>query len=85
MIIQLNPPIPLNTSKGEGLAYALIDYGIEFNLMWVVAIDETGEIWTFPNPKVRALKNISYGRFCDEGQKAGDPKRDEGNGKEDGA
>ena len=63
MMLQLNPPIPLSTPKGDGLAWAVIDYGTEFNLMWVVAIDETGEIWTFQNPDVRALKNITMGRL----------------------
>lgn len=62
MICQLNPPIPMSTPKGNGLAWALIDYGAEHHLMWVVAIDETGEIWTFPNPEVRAQKNITMGR-----------------------
>lgn len=63
MILQLNPPIPLQTPKGSGLAWAVIDYGVEYNLMWVVAIDETGEIWTYQNPEVRALKNITQGRL----------------------
>lgn len=63
MITQLNPPIPLSTPKGDGMALALIDYGSEFNLMWVTAIDETGEIWTFQNPQVRAQKNITMGRL----------------------
>ena len=65
MITQLNPPIPLNTPKGSGLAWVLIDYGPEHNLMWVVAIDDTGEIWTFGNPDVRAQKNITMGRKHD--------------------
>lgn len=59
---QLDPPIPLSTPKGDGLAWIVIDYGAEHNLMWVVAIDATGEIWTFANPEVRALKNITMGR-----------------------
>lgn len=62
MMLQLNPPIPLSTPKGEGMAWAIIDYGAEHNLLWVVAIDETREIWTFPNPEVRAQKNITLGR-----------------------
>lgn len=61
-ITQLNPPIPMITPKGEGLALALIDYGIDFDLMWIVAINKTGEIWTFKNPEVRAVKNITIGR-----------------------
>lgn len=63
MIIQLNPAIPMMTPKGEGLAWLMIDYGMEFNLLWVVAINETGEIWTLQNPLVRALKNITQGRL----------------------
>lgn len=62
MMLQLNPPIPLYTPKGKGLAWALIDYGVEHNLMWVVALDENGEIWTFQNPEVRAQNNITMGR-----------------------
>ena len=63
MMLQLNPVIPVTTPKGDGEAWALIDYSSEHHLMWIVAIDETGEIWTFPNPKVRAQKNISMNRL----------------------
>ena len=62
MILQLNPCIPVVTPKGKGMAWALIDYGPEHNLMWVVAIDSSGEIWTYGNPEVRAQKNITLGR-----------------------
>jgi len=63
VIKQLNPPIPLHTPKGNGVAWLVIDYGMEHNLEWVVAIDATGEIWTFQNPEVRAQKNITMGRI----------------------
>ena len=36
MITQLNPPLPLETSKGPGLAHFVIDYGAEADLLWVV-------------------------------------------------
>ncbi|WP_170004454.1 hypothetical protein [Pseudopontixanthobacter vadosimaris] len=63
MIIQLNPPIPLHVlGKGDGYALAMIDYGQEHNLLWVTAIDDTGEIWCAPNPTVRMQKNWSMGR-----------------------
>lgn len=62
-IHQLNPPIPLNTPKGEGIAWLVLDYGAEHDLMWTVAIDDTGEIWTFSNREVRAQKNITLGRL----------------------
>ena len=62
MLTQLNPPIPLDTPKGKALAHFIIDYGPEHHLMWVTFADETGECWTWPNPKIRAQKNISMGR-----------------------
>ena len=63
MFTQLNPPIPLSVlGKGEGYAVGLIDYGQEHNLIWVTAINETGEIWCAPNPSVRMTKNWTMGR-----------------------
>lgn len=35
MMMQLNPPIPVWTPKGEGIAHALIDYGLEHDLLVV--------------------------------------------------
>lgn len=61
-MLQLNPPIPMNTPKGEGFAHILIDYGPESDLYWTVLITETGEIWTYANKYVRASKNITLGR-----------------------
>ena len=51
--------------KGAGLAFAVIDYGAEHNLIWVTALDEGGEIWCAPNPKVRVAENWSLGRSKD--------------------
>lgn len=62
MILQLNPPIPVITPKGKGLAILLLDYGVEYNLMWTVAIDETGEIWTYQNPDICMQRNITMER-----------------------
>ena len=41
---------------------AVIDYGQEHNLIWVTALDENGEIWCAPNPKVRVQANWTLGR-----------------------
>jgi hypothetical protein len=60
---QLDPPLPLDViGKGKGMAIGMIDYGPEHNLIWVTAIDDTGEIWCAPNPKVRMQENWSMGR-----------------------
>jgi hypothetical protein len=63
MFTQLNPPIPLHVlGKGNGHAIGMIDYGQEHNLIWVTALDTSGEIWCAPNPEVRMLKNWTMGR-----------------------
>ena len=60
---QLNPSVPVTVEgKGNGRAFAVIDYGEEHNLIWVVAIDTKGEIWCSPNPKVRMRGNWTMGR-----------------------
>lgn len=65
MILQLNPSIPLDTPKGPALAVLVIDMGEEHHLMWVCFQDDTGECWTWPNPQVRAQKNVTMGRTMD--------------------
>jgi hypothetical protein len=62
MMLQLNPPLPVNTPKGPALAHFLLDYGPEYNLIWVCFIDETGECWSYDNKYIRAQKNITMGR-----------------------
>ena len=62
MFTRLEPPIPMNTVKGDGYAFAVIDYGFEADLLWVVALDAGGEIWTVPNPDVRMRQNWTMGR-----------------------
>ncbi|MBB3225639.1 hypothetical protein FHW69_000229 [Luteibacter sp. Sphag1AF] len=69
-MIQLNPPLPMNTPKGEGFAHFLLDYGPESDLYWTVFITETGEIWTFANREVRASKNITLGRVSPSSPKS---------------
>ena len=60
---QLTSPIPVSiVDKGKGMAFAVIDYGPEHNLIWVTAMDDTGEIWCAPNPLVRLRENWTMGR-----------------------
>ena len=60
---QLDPPLPMTVlDRGDGYAIAVIDYGQEFDLLWVVALNDSGEIWCAPNPKVRMQANWSMGR-----------------------
>lgn len=62
MLIRLDPPIPIRTPKGTGLAHFLIDDGAECDLKWVCFQDNTGECWTWKNRDIRADKNITQGR-----------------------
>jgi hypothetical protein len=62
MLTQLNPPLPMKTPKGDGLAHFVIDYGPESHLMWVVFMNADGACWTVPNPEVRMAPNWSMGR-----------------------
>jgi hypothetical protein len=61
-MLQLNPVIEMTTPKGKGHAEFVIDYGAEADLLWVVVMRDTGEIWTFRNADIRATANISIGR-----------------------
>jgi hypothetical protein len=71
MMIQLNPTIPVYVvGKGTGLAWFLIDYSEEHHLMWVVAMDETSEIWTVPNTDIRAQKNTTMNRLLEKSHDA---------------
>jgi hypothetical protein len=62
-ILQLNPMIPVWVDDKEGYAIGWIDYSQEHHLMWIISFDDTGEVWTIPNPKVRLQKNFSMGRM----------------------
>ena len=62
MITQLNPPIPVRTPQGKGMAQMVIDYGLEHDLLWVVFQDENGECWSWRNQDIRAQNNFTIGR-----------------------
>ena len=61
MILQLSPPIPMKTPRGNGFANFLVDRGMEFDNEWIVFL-ENGEIWSFLNPEVRLENNYTYNR-----------------------
>jgi len=62
MITQLNPPLPMETSMGDGWAHFAIDYGPEAALLWVVFMDGDGALLTLPNSEVRMTFNWTMGR-----------------------
>ena len=58
MMLQLSPPLPVQTPKGKAWAHVLIDYGPEADLLWVCFQDETGECWTWANKDIRLQENM---------------------------
>lgn len=62
-MLQLNPQIPVWTEKGTGRAIGWIDYSCEDHLIWIVAMDSTGEVWSMRNPEVRLQNNYTIGRI----------------------
>ncbi|MEO6093481.1 MAG: hypothetical protein ABIT04_01470 [Novosphingobium sp.] len=53
-LIQLTPPLPVEvTGKGNGLAFAVMENGPDQELVWVSAIDLTGEICHSTSAQVR--------------------------------
>ncbi|KPK59029.1 MAG: hypothetical protein AMJ59_12715 [Gammaproteobacteria bacterium SG8_31] len=60
-MLQLNPPLPVQTPRGPGLAHIVIDYGVEMDLVWVV-FQHDGECWSWRNQDIRAQINITMGR-----------------------
>jgi hypothetical protein len=62
MLLQLDPPIPVLSPKGKGLAHALIDYGAEHDLIWIVFQDENGQCWSWGNKEIRGQVNVTMGR-----------------------
>lgn len=63
MLTQLNPPIPLRHENGRKLvALAVIDYGPDYDLLWVCGYEDNGEIWTYSNKHVRLVPNETLGR-----------------------
>lgn len=73
MTVQLDPPIPVSVTsqtlprgvaakKRAGWAYAWDRCGIDGHRMWVVVLDETGEVVDVPQPEIRVDPNWSYGR-----------------------
>lgn len=82
-LLQLNPPIPMKTPCGDGMAVMVIDYGPDFDLWWTVILskgEHAGEIWTYSNPEVRGVENISLGRHLQPSIKSNGNQSHNGNG-----
>jgi len=70
MILQLSPQIEMQTPKGHGFANFMIDRGMDFDIEWVVFLDD-GQIWSFQNRDVRLEKNVTFSRNPPELERLG--------------
>jgi len=61
VILQLDPPLYLETPRGDAIAYFLIDEGRDHDIYWVCFIEATRECWTFRNPEIRRDRNWTQG------------------------
>jgi len=61
-MLQLNSPLSVATPLGWGIAYFIIDYGIDWNTVWVVALHDNNKIKHFDSNDIRIAENPTYGR-----------------------
>ncbi|WP_160169047.1 hypothetical protein [Bradyrhizobium sp. Ai1a-2] len=62
---ELREALWVDTPKGEALVKFLVDRGIDSDNEWICVVNDTGEIWSFNNRDIRAVKNYTVGRLCD--------------------
>lgn len=60
--IYLPTQLPVLTPKGAGQCFLIFKISEEHYTTYVVALDNSGEIWEFPNTKVRVFPNWTMGR-----------------------
>ena len=61
MMLQLNPPVWVQTPLGEGHCLFLIDYGVSINTCWVIHLFETGKVVHVDSSDIRVMGNAMYG------------------------
>jgi hypothetical protein len=67
MMLQLNPPLPMDTPKGIADAHFVIDYGSEGHILFVTFVRCSGECWTWQARECQLEKNVTGGiRSCAE-------------------
>lgn len=61
MMMQLTPPLPVDTPRGPAYAHLVIDYSQEHYVLFVCFLQETGECWVLPNRDVKLQQNLTMG------------------------
>jgi hypothetical protein len=53
--------LEVQTPKGDGIVWYLIDYGHETDTIYTIILDN-GEIWQYPAKSIKVKSNITFGR-----------------------
>lgn len=63
LLLQLNPPLPLQTVEGDkGWAYLALDYGPEWLTYFLFGRRQDGQLWWMSQASLRLQDNWSLGR-----------------------
>jgi hypothetical protein len=54
--------IEVETPKGNGIIWLVIDYGHETDTIYTVILDDSGEMWQYTHKEIKVKKNITFGR-----------------------
>ena len=60
-MLQLDPPIWVETPLGEGHALVLFDYGVSINSVWLVHLFDGGKVVHIDSSEIRVMGNEMYG------------------------
>jgi len=59
VILEIEKIIWVETKLGKGIALFLIDYGVQNNTIWIVALEDDGKIKHFDSNQIRLVENFT--------------------------
>jgi hypothetical protein len=62
MMYEPSNRVEVNTPKGPGVIWLVMDYGHETDTVYTVIINDTGELWQFTHKDIRVKNNITFRR-----------------------
>lgn len=62
MMYEPSNRVEVNTPKGPGVIWLVMDYGHETDTVYTVIINDTGEFWQFTHKDIRVKNNITFRR-----------------------
>lgn len=62
VIYESTQSLEVQTPKGLGRVWLITDYGAQTEKLFLVIMNETGELWEFRNKDIKATSNLTMGR-----------------------